>query len=95
MLTPTNAKIATQMVYLTAYTTYDDAWSEGFEPEFEVEEGESVLLPEDWSTTGWGITKGGGMDMSAMMGMGGSAEKTWAPHTDSDAYELVTPRLQA
>ena len=30
----------------------------------------------------------------AMMGMGG-AEKTWAPHTDSEAYELITPRLQA
>ena len=34
------------------------------------------------------------MDMMAMMGMGG-AEKTWAPHTDSDAYELITPSLQA
>lgn len=34
------------------------------------------------------------MDLMAMMGMGG-AEKTWAPHTDSEAYELVTPRLQA
>ena len=32
--------------------------------------------------------------MMAMMGMGG-AEKTWAPHTDSDAYELITPSLQA
>ena len=34
------------------------------------------------------------MDLMAMMGMGG-ASKTWAPHTDSDAYELVTPALQA
>jgi hypothetical protein len=29
-----------------------------------------------------------------MMGMGGG-EKSWAPHTDSDAYELITPYLQA
>ena len=94
VLVPQNAQIATQMIYLSAYITYDDAWSEDFEPEFEVEEGETVELPEGWSTTGWLITKGGGMDMMAMMGMGG-AEKTWGPHTDSDAYELITPRLQA
>ena len=94
VLVPTNCQIATQMVYLSAYITYDDAWSEDFEPEFLVEEGDVVDLPIGWSTTGWQITKGGGMDMMAMMGMGG-AEKTWAPHTDSDAYELITPSLQA
>lgn len=94
VLVPQNTQIATQMIYLSAYITYDDAWQEDFEPEFEVEEGETVELPVGWSTTGWQITKGGGMDMMAMMGMGG-AEKTWAPHTDSEAYELTTPQLQA
>ena len=94
VLTPTNCQIAMQMVYLSAYITYDDAWSEDFEPEFVVEEGETVELPVGWSTTGWQIIKGGGMDMSAMMGMGGG-EKSWAPHASSDAYELITPSLQA
>jgi hypothetical protein len=83
-----------QMIYLSAYITYENAWSEDFEPEFVVEEGETVALPADWSTTGWEIIKGGGMDMMAMMGMGGG-EKSWAPHTDSDAYELITPSVQA
>ena len=94
VLIPQNCQIATQMIYLSAYITYDDAWSEDFEPEFEVEEGETVEIPVDWSTTGWQITKSGGMDMMSMMGMGGG-EKSWAPHTDSDAYELITPSLQA
>ena len=94
VLVPQNAQIATQMIYLSAYITYDNAWSEDFEPEFIVEEGETVYLPAGWSTTGWQVAKGGGMDLMAMMGMGG-AEKTWAPHTDSEAYELITPRLQA
>ncbi|MBO7129724.1 MAG: hypothetical protein J6W05_08145 [Prevotella sp.] len=94
VLTPTNCQIAMQMIYLSAYITYENAWSEDFEPEFVVEEGETVDLPAEWSTTGWQIIKGGGMDMSAMMGMGGG-EKTWAPHADSDAYELTTPYLQA
>lgn len=94
VLMPQNAEIATQMIYLTAYITYDNAWSEDFEPEYVVDEGETLVLPAGWSTTGWEITKGGGMDLMAMMGMGGG-EKTWAPHTDSDAYELITPRLQA
>ena len=94
VLIPQNCQIATQMIYLSAYITYDDAWSEDFEPEFVVEEGEAVELPIGWSTSGWQIIKGGGMDMMAMMGMGGG-EKSWAPHTDSDAYELITPSLQA
>ncbi len=94
ILSPQNCQIAVQMVYLSAYITYEDAWSEDFEPEYLVEEGETPELPAGWSTTGWKIIKGGGMDMMAMMGMSGG-EKTWAPHTDSDAYELITPRLQA
>ena len=94
VLSPANCQIATQMIYLSAYITYGDAWSENFELEYEVEEGENPELPVDWETTGWLMTKGGGMDMMAMMGMGGG-EKSWAPHTDSDAYELVTPQLQA
>ena len=94
VLTPTNCQIATQMIYLSAYVTYENAWSEDFEQEFEVEEGDTPDLPIGWSTTGWKIIKGGGMDMMAMMGMG-SGEKSWAPHTDSDAYELITPSLQA
>jgi hypothetical protein len=94
ILIPQNAQIAMQMIYLSAYITYDDAWSEDFEQEYEVEEGETPDLPVGWSTTGWLVTKSGGMDMMAMMGMGGG-EKSWAPHTDSDAYELITPSLQA
>ena len=94
VLTATNCQIATQMVYLSAYITYENAWSEDFEPEYVVEEGDVVDLPIGWTSTGWQIIKGGGMDMSAMMGMGGG-EKSWAPHSDSDAYELVTPSLQA
>ncbi|MBP5800015.1 MAG: hypothetical protein J6W43_08925 [Prevotella sp.] len=94
VLVPQNAQIAMQMIYLSAYITYKDAWSENFEQEFEVEEGETPDLPLGWETTGWLMTKGGGMDMMAMMGMGGG-EKSWAPHTDSDAYELITPSLQA
>ena len=94
VLVPQNCQIATQMVYLSAYITYDDAWSENFEQEFEVEEGDIPELPMGWTTTGWQIVKGGGMDMMAMMGMGGG-EKSWAPHADSDAYELITPSLQA
>ena len=94
VLTPANCQIATQMIYLSAYITYADAWSENFEQEYEVEEGETPELPVGWETTGWLMTKGGGMDMMAMMGMG-SGEKSWAPHTDSDAYELITPSLQA
>ena len=94
ILIPQNAQIAMQMIYLSAYITYDDAWSEDFEQEFEIEEGETPGLPVGWETTGWQMTKGGGMDMMAMMGMGGG-EKSWAPHTDSDAYELITPILQA
>ena len=94
VLIPQNCQIATQMIYLSAYITYDDAWSENFEQEYEVEEGETPDLPVGWETTGWLMTKGGGMDMMAMMGMG-SGEQSWAPHTDSDAYELITPSLQA
>ena len=94
VLTPTNCQIAMQMIYLSAYITYENAWSEDFEQEFEVEEGDTPDLPIGWSTTGWKMSKGGGMDMMAMMGMGGG-EKSWAPHTDSDAYELITPSLQA
>ena len=94
LLMPQGCKVQMQMVYLSAYITYDDAWSEDFEQEFEVEEGETPDLPFEWSTTGWLMTKGGGMDMMAMMGMGGG-EKSWAPHADSDAYELITPSLQA
>jgi hypothetical protein len=94
VLVPQNAQIATQMIYLSAYITYEDAWSENFEQEFEIEEGETPDLPLGWETTGWLMTKGSGMDMMAMMGMGGG-EKSWAPHTDSDAYELITPSLQA
>ena len=94
VLTPTNCQIAMQMIYLSAYVTYENVWSEDFEQEFEVEEGDTPDLPIGWTTTGWKMSKGGGMDMMAMMGMGGG-EKSWAPHTDSDAYELITPSLQA
>lgn len=50
---------------------------------------------EDSNNNGFGGMGGGGSSPSGGgMGMGGG-EKSWAPHTDSDAYELVTPSLQA
>ena len=57
-------------------------------------------LPEGWQTTGWEVTlpgSGGGlMDMlGGLMGGGNEAPKTWMATTGSDAYELITPRLQA
>ena len=86
---------------LTAYSTYADAWTEDFEPEFIPEdEKEPRELPEGWTTTGWQVTlpsnDEGLMGMfSGMMGGGADAPKTWMATTGSDAYELVTPSLQA
>lgn len=87
---------------LTAYSTYADAWTEDFEPEFlREDETKPIDLPVGWETTGWQVelpgSGGGLMDMlSGMMGGGGdAAPKSWMATTSSDAYELITPRLQA
>ncbi|MBP5713622.1 MAG: hypothetical protein J6X07_02855 [Prevotella sp.] len=86
---------------LTAYSTYADAWTENFEPEYlREDETQPIDLPAGWETTGWEVklpSSGGGiMDMfSGMMGGGDAAPKTYMASTSSDAYELITPRLQA
>ena len=87
---------------LTAYSTYADAWTENFEPEFlREDETKPIDMPAEWETTGWEVklpNSGGGlMDMlSGLMGGGGdAAPKSWMATTSSDAYELITPRLQA
>ena len=87
---------------LTAYSTYADAWREDFEPEYLREDMTAPIdLPAGWETTGWEVkmpSSGGGlMDMlGGLMGGGGdAAPKTYMATTGSDAYELITPRLQA
>ena len=99
---PTTSVLSPIICPLTAYSTYADAWTEDFEPEFLVEdESRPRELPAGWETTGWDVAlpgSGGGlMDMfSGMMGGAGeAAPKTWMATTSSDAYELITPRLQA
>ena len=94
--TPTDQRLMAQTVSVEAYKTYPDAWSEDFEPLYVVEDESIPLNLPEWKTTGWEISKpsdGGGM--MAMFGMGGGAQKTWMATTKSDAYELVTPSLQA
>jgi len=86
---------------LTAYSTYADAWTEDFEPEFlREDETQPIDLPAGWETTGWEVrlpSSGGGlMDMlGGLMGGSNDAPKTYMATTSSDAYELITPRLQA
>ena len=86
---------------IIAYSTYADAWKEDFEPEFiPADETDPIDLPENWNTTGWEVklpgSGGGFMDMfSGMMGGDNEAPKTWMATTSSEAYELITPRLQA
>jgi uncharacterized protein YegP (UPF0339 family) len=99
---PSTAVLTALSYPLTAYSTYADAWTEDFEPAFLPEdETRPIPLPDGWTTTGWEVSmpnSGGGlMDMlGGLMGGGGeSAPKTYMANTTSDAYELVTPRLQA
>ncbi|MBP5375307.1 MAG: hypothetical protein J6Y38_03135 [Bacteroidaceae bacterium] len=95
---PAEEALSPQMVTMQAYKTPADVWSENFEPEYVVDdESEPQELPAGWETTGWAITKpNGGGGMMAMFGMGGSdAPKTWMATTESEDYELITPRLQA
>ena len=86
---------------VTAYSTYADAWSEDFEPEYlREDETQPIDLPFGWETDGWEVkypsSSGGMMDMfSGMMGGGNSAPKSWQATTTSEDYRLVTPRLQA
>ena len=99
--TPTTSVLVPISSGLTAYSTYADAWTEDFEPEFlREDETQPIDLPEGWQTTGWEVklpSSGGGlMDMfSGLMGGGDEAPKTWMATTESEAYELITPRLQA
>ena len=101
----TFAPLATQLsplAYpLTAYSTYADAWTEKFDPEFlREDETKPYDLPGGWESTGWEVkipSSGGGlMDMlGGLMGGSNDAPKSWMVTTSSDAYELITPRLQA
>ena len=99
---PTSTALYPLTYPLTAYSTYADAWRENFEPEYLQEDmTRPIEFPADWETTGWEVklpSSGGGlMDMfSGLMGGGGdAAPKTYMATTGSDAYELITPRLQA
>lgn len=102
--TPAGDVLQPQTVSLRAYTTYADAWSEDFEPEF-IPEDESapINLPFGWETTGWEVRKpssdGNLIEMiMSMMGGSGSSEETnnsWMAKTGSEDYELITPELQA
>ena len=97
---PTTPVLAPLSYPLTAYSTYNDAWKEDFEPEYlREDETQPIDLPEGWETTGWDVrlpgNEGGIMGMfSGMMG-GDAAPKTWMATTETDAYELITPSLQA
>ena len=94
--TPADERLMAQGVSLEAYKTYPDAWSEDFEPIYVVEDESIPLNLPEWKSTGWTISKpGDGGGMMAMFGAGDGAEKTWMATTESDAYELVTPSLQA
>lgn len=98
---PSTSGLAPLTYPLTAYSTYADAWTEDFEPEYlQEDETRPIPLPVEWETTGWEVklpSSGGGlMDMlSGLMGGGNGTPKTYMATTSSDAYELVTPRLQA
>ena len=98
---PTTPALVPLTCPLTAYSTYADAWTEDFEPEYLREDlTRPIDLPAGWETTGWEVklpSSGGGlMDMlGGLMGGGGdAAPKTYMATTGSDAYELITPRLQ-
>ena len=98
---PTSPVLLPVTLPLTAYSTYADAWTEDFEPEYlREDETMPIDLPAGWESTGWEVKKpssgGGIMDMfSGMMGASDDAPKSWAATTSADAYELITPCLQA
>jgi len=98
---PTSPVLLPITLPLTAYSTYADAWTENFDPQYlREDETKPIDLPAGWESTGWEVklpSSGGGlMDMlGGLMGGGGDAEKSWMATTSSDAYELITPRLQA
>ena len=98
---PSTPVLAPLSYPLTAYSTYVDAWREDFEPEYlREDESQPIDLPAGWETTGWDVrlpgNEGGLMGMlSGLMGGGNEAPKTWMATTDSEAYELITPTLQA
>lgn len=92
---PIDGRLLPQAVGVEAYKTYADAWSEDFEPIYVVEDESIPLNLPEWKSTGWTISKPDDGGMMAMMGSGGDEEKTWMATTTSDAYELITPSLQA
>ncbi|MBO7069210.1 MAG: hypothetical protein J6W52_11155 [Bacteroidaceae bacterium] len=92
---PVSEVLKAQSVSIQAYTTYADAWSEDFEPVYVVEnESQPLEFPVGWETTGWVVSKPSSGGMMSMFG-GGGEEKSWMATTDSENYELITPRLQA
>lgn len=100
--TPTTPVLDPLTYPLTAYSTYADAWTENFDPEFlREDETKPYDLPGGWESTGWEVKlpgSGGGL-MDMLSGLtGGSSDttpKSWMATTSSEAYELITPRLQA
>ena len=94
MFMPESEILQPQYVAVKAYKISSEAWSENFETPYVVEdESKPRELPEGWESTGWQVTKPSG-GMMEMFG-GGGEPKSWMATTDSKAYELITPRLQA
>lgn len=94
---PTSDVLSPQTVGFSAYTISEETWAEDFEPEYIIEDETQPLdLPAGWETTGWTITKPSSFNMMEMFGGGGGGEeKSWMATTESENYELITPRLQA
>lgn len=94
---PADERVLSQKVDFHAYIIKSDVWKEDFEPYYVIEDRTFPRrFPEGWTTTGWELTDGeGGFDMMALMGGGTSEPKSWGATSDSEAYELITPRLQA
>ena len=93
---PANDGLAAQAISFSAYTISDETWAENFEPEYIIEdESQPLDLPAGWESTGWTISKPSSGGMMEMFGGGGGVEKSWMATTESENYELITPRLQA
>ncbi len=94
-ITPSDELLKPYSLNIQAYTTYTEAWSEDFEPVYVIEdESQPLPFPVGWETTGWTVSKPSNDGMMAMFG-GGGEEKSWMATTDSENFELITPRLQA
>ena len=92
---PADDRVSPQAVSFHAYIIKSDVWTEDFEPYYVVEDRTFPRrFPEGWTSTGWKLSDDNSNDMMAMFG-GGGGEKSWGASSDSDEYELITPRLQA